>query len=162
MKVFVSHKNEDSDKAAVVASTLRRAGHEVYLDIVDTNILKNGDDLGDYLRQKLSECDSLIAVISAATKSSWWVPWEIGVATEKSYPLSTYLSDASDPPDYLKKWPLLRTIAHLEQFAALAKELQGKLERSVRLAEAKSMSDARQLKTPDFHRELKRAIGQST
>ncbi len=161
MKVFVSHKKEDSEKAATVAATLKRAGHDVYLDLIDNNLFKNGDDLGDYLRARLSECDSLIAVISAATKGSWWVPWEIGVATEKSYPLSTFLSDATEPPDYLKKWPVLRTLAHLEQFAALAKELQGKIERSVRLSETKSMTDARHLKTPDFHRELKRAIGQS-
>ena len=158
MKVFVSHKLEDTAKAAVVKQTLEKNGHTAYLDVIDAKLGKSGDDLGDYLRARMAECDSLIAVVSTATKGSWWVPWEIGVATEKNFPLSTYLSDNTEPPDYLKKWPILRTIAHLDAFAAKVKEIQGSI---VRLSQTKSASEARSTSVATFHTELKKAIGQS-
>jgi len=164
MRIFVSHQKKDEVEAARVASTLRTNGHEVYLDIIDTNLGKNGDDLGDYIRAQMSKCDSLIAVISISTKESSWVPWEIGVATEKNFPLSTYLTDNSTPPEFLKKWPVLKSIANLNEFAKWIQEFQTNRRRLERTRIALSDSAkfaAEKSDVAEFHKNLKRAIYQS-
>ena len=107
MKVFVSHKKEDKEIAGVVAARLEKNGAQVYLDVFDPDTYSAGDDLADYLRAKLDLCTDLMAVVSGKTKESWWVPWEIGVATEKEYPLSTFAGENCEIPAYLKKWPYL-------------------------------------------------------
>jgi hypothetical protein len=157
MKIFLSHKQDDSNLATLIARQLRTHHHEVYLDVVDTNFAKDGDDLGEYIRGKLGECDSLLAVISAATSTSWWVPWEIGVATEKNHPLSTYLGDSSAPPEYLRKWPVLRTLRDLDRFALLLPTVTDKIRR-FQVTESKSATEARRLAVSEFHRQLKQNI----
>src|SRR5690348_6961905 len=104
MKVFVSHKREDEQLAKAVAERLRLNRAEVYLDVLDPDRFAAGDDLADYIRDKLNDCSDLMAVVSTKTKESWWVPWEIGVATEKEYPLSTFAGENFDLPVFLKKW----------------------------------------------------------
>lgn len=158
MKVFISHKKEDDLHARFVANRLRVYGHSYYLDVIDDSLGKNGDDLADHIREKMTGCDSLIAVVSAATISSWWVPWEIGLATEKDYPLSTYLTDHSHPPEYLRKWPVLRSGQDLDQFASRIKTFEQLVNTR---AMHKSLGAARRETAREFHNELKRAIGQS-
>lgn len=159
MNVFVSHKNSDSARAAEVAKALKEAGHTVYLDVIDDGRLRNGRELSDYLRECLTKCDSLIAVISNATQSSWWVPWEIGVATEKDYPLSSYVTDGTSPPEYLRKWPVLRSLSDVAQFAILVKGVETRA-RNLRLSESKSLSDSKKIAASEFHAQLKSRLGQ--
>ncbi|MDR9507731.1 hypothetical protein RI662_26405, partial [Brevibacillus agri] len=54
---------------------------------------------------------------------SWWVPFEIGLATEKEYPISSYVSywDKKQIPDYLWKWPVLETDTDLNNYINLLK-----------------------------------------
>lgn len=159
MIIFVSHKNSDSAKAAEVAKTLRDGGHQVYLDLIDDGLKHGTQDLADYLRGRLGQCNSLIAVISSATQSSWWVPWEIGVATERDYPLSSYLTDSATPPEYLKKWPILRSLSDLLQFFALVKSVETR-EKSLRLSESRSIADSKRIAAAEFHASLKSKLGQ--
>lgn len=168
MKVFISHKKEDEAAASQVYGALVQKGHSAYLDVVDTNIGKNGDDLAQYIRQKLGECDSLIAVISDKTKDSWWVPWEIGVATEKEYPLSTYLAGTASPPDYLKKWPILRSLSHLAEFASKLNLIQQNVEAEIRRRETATFTrlsqsareEIKRTSVASFHQAVKKAINQ--
>ena len=159
MIIFVSHKNSDSAKAAEVAKTLRDSGHQVYLDLIDDGLKHGNQDLADHLRSRLAQCNSLIAVISSATQSSWWVPWEIGVATEKDYPLSSYLTDSTSPPEYLKKWPVLKSLGDLLQFSTLVKSVENR-ERTLRQSEYKSAADSKRIAASEFHTTLKSKLGQ--
>lgn len=96
-KTFISHKREDAVGATMLKMTLEAKGIETYVDIFDSDSC-GGPELGDRLHKKLGECSGLVAVISAATSGSWWVPWEIGslqsgaclwqrtVATDQAYP----------------------------------------------------------------------------
>ena len=169
MKVFISHKKEDETTATDVFKTLVARGHTPYLDVIDGNLAKSGDDLAHYIRMRLGECDSLIAVISEKTKDSWWVPWEIGVATEKDYPLSTYLTGYASPPEYLKKWPVLRTLTHLAEFASKLSTLQREIETEIKRKEAATFTrlsqaardDVERSEVAKFHQAVKNAIGQS-
>ncbi|MCA9125067.1 MAG: toll/interleukin-1 receptor domain-containing protein [Planctomycetaceae bacterium] len=158
MRVFISHKNEDSETAGRIAYRLRTVHLvECYLDVFDPHASKTGDDLGDYLRNVLQQCTELMAVVSEATKESWWVPWEIGVAQEKQQPITTFAGGQCALPTYLKKWPYLKTVNELDTYIRVAKETRRVVdrERYSRTASALQASYTR-----SFHFNLKRALGQ--
>jgi hypothetical protein len=118
IKVFLSHQKSDAVLAAQIADHLRAYhGIDSYLDVIDIHISKNGQDLSDHIRYEMSKCTQLLAVISYETRNSQWVPWEIGVAAEKEFPLATFVKMQSSPPEFLKKWPVLETMAHLDAYA---------------------------------------------
>ena len=50
-----------------------------------------GPELVDYINFVIGCCNSLIAVVSHKTVSSWWVPLEIGIAITKGLRLGTFL-----------------------------------------------------------------------
>ncbi len=158
MKIFISHKRDDSGAAEAIARRLR-GWHSIesYLDVIDTHLAKAGEDLGKYLRQELGKCSHLLAVVSTATKGSWWVPWEIGVASEKDYPLATYAHGPCELPDYLRKWPYLKSDSDLDKYAEAAKASSRKLEEA---RAYKVMAEARRDATSTFYRQLRAALNQ--
>lgn len=157
MKVFISHQQADSAVAGLIATRLRLM-HEIdsYLDLIDTNIAKTGDQLGDYLRDQMGKCDQLMAVVSSSTKESWWVPWEIGIATEKDYPLATFAGDSTRLPEYLRKWPYLTSMNHVDEYARVSKRARDARLRKSYLSE----SQAKKVSTSEFFRDLRAALGQ--
>ena len=157
VKVFISHKLEDAGLAKLISDRLQNI-HSIgtYLDLLDPTIGRNGEELAQYVRKKLASCTQLLAVISPLTKDSWWVPWEIGVASEKDYPLATYGGTAT-LPDFLKRWPVLRNEQHLDAYARASK---GADSNRVLLERTVTASAARKSTTQDFYRSLRNQIGQ--
>lgn len=86
-------------------SVLERGGLSVYLDVIDTQLGKSGPDLADYIRSQLDKCTQLLPLISPQTQASWWVPWEIGAATEKEGFLASFVSGATIP-DFCSSGPI--------------------------------------------------------
>jgi hypothetical protein len=157
-KVFISHKNEDSAGATALCNRLKANGVDSYVDVLDPDA-KDGPDLADYLREKLKICHGLVAVVTAKTNSSWWVPWEIGVASERDMPLATFSYDQSDIPSYLKKWPYLTRLEHIDQYAKIASSQI--LTRTRVLKESnQSTASAEYISGSTFNRALKKALGQ--
>lgn len=156
IKVFISHKQIDAAQAKAIADRLR-ISHQIesYLDVIDPIIGKTGEALAEYVRAQLGNCTQLLAVVSPATKDSWWVPWEIGVATEKDYPLATYGGSAT-LPEFLQKWPVLKNTSHLDLYAQASKaaerEYQGK--------RVLNESVAHRSATKEFYRTLRSGLGQ--
>jgi hypothetical protein len=161
VKVFVSHKREDSHQAVALGERLRLNGLDFYLDVVDSVEVKDGPEMSDYIRVQMSECTQIIAIISPATQNSWWVPWEIGVATEKNFPIASYASqNISNPPTYLTKWPRLRTASDIDLYARESKALESK-RRIARLTESLDTVMKREPnEVAEFHRSLKKSLGQ--
>jgi TIR domain len=158
MKIFLSHQKQDSEVASRIASRLR-IWHSIdcYLDVIDPLASQTGDLLGEYIRAQLSTCSQLMAVVSEYTKTSWWVPWEIGIATEKDYPISTYAAGNCELPIYLKKWPYLKSDADLDTYAKISKDRErDAIVKQAYLKEA----EVRARTTREFHQSLKRALGQ--
>lgn len=157
IKVFISHQKKDSVRASRIASRLWDL-HQIdtYLDVIDPTIAKSGEALADYVHWKLGECTQLLAVVSEATKSSWWVPWEIGVATEKDFPLATYGGD-TPLPEYLRKWPVLKTDAHLDAYAEASKAALKLYNRRLLLVEA---TVAQHSATQEFYQVLRSSLNQ--
>ena len=108
MKIFISHKKEDEYTAFGIQQVLENMGIEAYLDILDDTISDNGEKLTKHIRKKLRECSDVIVVLSDNTKRSWWVPFEIGMATEKDMPIANYLTSYEKLPEYLEYWPRLK------------------------------------------------------
>lgn len=160
MIVFLSHQKQDTAHAGLVCMHLKQK-HDVrcYLDVLDPYLDKDGDDLAQHLHDRLSQCDQLMAVVSSNTKQSWWVPWEIGIATEKVYPITTYAAGLCELPDYLKKWPYLRTLNDLDIYVNQARRLDllvKSKETYGRAIDRKERSDMVAL----FHKGLKGRLGQ--
>ena len=102
MKVFISHKQEDSLYAKLVKRQLDLLNVDSYLDVLDTSINGGGEALTDHIKDQLNSCTDIIVVMSEATKYSWWVPFEIGMAAQIDMPTATYLtSSISDVATYV-------------------------------------------------------------
>ena len=104
---FISHQNSDRATAERIAITLSNQGYPCYVDTLDPDVDGDSPQLESYLRQVIGRCRGLMAIVSRATKASWWVPLEIGVALEKEKHIATYLLTSEDLPSYLWQWPML-------------------------------------------------------
>jgi hypothetical protein len=155
-KVFISHKDTDSTLAAKVASRVQRNGVQTYLDVIDDALAKDGPDLADLLLQRMASCDQLIAVVSTATKDSWWVPWEIGVGSEKGFRMASYSESYVSLPSYLEKWPALHTDADIDLFCKVSQRVDAEIERRTRamLSEDNRMR-VRKSEALNFHKALR-------
>jgi len=157
-RVFLSHKSEDNDLAAQVAARIRTNGLQVYLDSIDHHLKSNGPDLAEYIQARLSECTQLLAIVSHHTRSSWWVPWEIGVATEKRRFLASFVSSNANIPEYLLKWPYLRTLQDVDKYCATSKDSERQLNESARRGSPYVHAQSTAFKK--FHSNLKHRLHQ--
>lgn len=155
MPVFISHRTQDDAKATVIALRLERLGVPTYQDHFDPT-LDRTHRITAKLVAAIRRCTHLMALVTEATRESWWVPFEVGVAREAPRRISTYQASVSSLPEYLCEWPILRSEADLSVFALTyhrdeaAEPIGGKL-----------AAIHRTIQTPDdFHRELKASLGQ--
>lgn len=159
MKIFLSHQRTDSSIALQIQRHLKsNHGIDCYLDIVD-NQFDNGEDIAEHVRKELNNCTQLLAVVSDTTKKSWWVPWEIGVATEKDFPLATF-GGGIELPEYLKKWPYLRNISDLDKYAEASKDASKRLVTATLESASSGTTVFRGDATKYFYKTLRAKLGQ--
>ena len=159
MKIFISHKKEDEYTAFGIQQVLENMGIEAYLDILDDTISDNGEKLTKHIRKKLRECSDVIVVLSDNTKRSWWVPFEIGMATEKDMPIANYLTSYEKLPEYLEYWPRLKNQQDVKMYV----EVRNKVARQVVLDKQLNHSyydraDSNISETQKFYEELKKSL----
>lgn len=153
MPVFLSHKREDKDKTIEIASYLKGKGVICYVDAFDPT-LQTTDDITATLMDRVRRCTHLMAVVSDYTQKSWWVPFEIGVASDSDKRISSFQLTTVQLPDFLRKWPVLDSREDLDRFVEYYKQDQ-----LVSLSESKTYH--RPIGSADqFHRELKASLGQ--
>lgn len=158
IKVFLSHKNEDVQLATMIAARLQTHHQiDVYLDAIDRNLERTGPDLADYIRSEMERCTQLLAVVSSKTSESQWVPWEIGVATEKERPLASFVNQPAIIPEFLRKWPYLQSMQDVDYYAMVSKSTQLVRQETLRKS---SEPIARRTAFRDFHTSLKVRLGQ--
>jgi hypothetical protein len=122
IKVFLSYQYSDVSSAAYVARRLKIYNDiDSYLDIIDPYIGRPDEDPAAHIQAQMEKYIQQSAAIFDAAKASQWVPWEIRVETENDYPLATYAAGNTLPPEFLRKWPYLRTGSHLDQHAIASK-----------------------------------------
>jgi len=161
MPVFISHRTVDNAIAQQVATRLAHFhGIKCYLDDIDQP-LKNASQqvITRILVEMVNKCTNLLAVITANTEGSWWVPFEIGVAKQAPRVICSMTNQLDSAlPGYLMEWPRLRGEKSIDEFAKLYK-LQQKL--LIENVLEKRASASSQFGTVDnFHKSLKAALGQ--
>jgi len=100
MPVFISYQRADEARALVIKTKLDANRVPSYLDVLDPSQVES---VTQKILKALHDCSHMIAIISVNTAKSWWVPFEIGVATERDARISTFRRDTVDLPDYLRK-----------------------------------------------------------
>lgn len=108
ISIFISHKKEDGETAALIAKELNRINVHCYLDLLDTQMTQNGKALTDHIKNNLNKCTDIIVVMSEITKLSQWVPFEVGMSAQKDMPTATFLQANVSLPEYLEYWPRLK------------------------------------------------------
>ena len=156
MTVFISYQRVDESKARSIGEKLNAFGVSTYIDVMDTYLLST-EDVTNLILRRLHTCTHLMAVVSSHTVASWWVPFEIGVATEGDRRITSYRRDTVTLPDFLKIWPVLDYDHQLERFAQRYFQDSAHTETSYRFAGTfqKSLHRAAQ-----FHDALKGDLGQ--
>ena len=108
MKIFISHKQEDSDTANRLAGELRLLGIPYYLDILDSTVTTSGRALTEHIKRNLNDCTDIIVIMSEATRLSQWVPFEVGMSAQNDMPTATFLKSSVSIPEFLEYWPRLK------------------------------------------------------
>ena len=160
-KIFISHKHDDADMAERVYSCIKKQpGYDAYMVAVDDKEFKEDRELATKLRDEISKCQRIIAVISDHTKLSWWVPWEIGVGYGKNYNMASYIEDHRDSldlPSYIEDWPILNDLEGVRKYCELsANSSAGSSQRSVLMeARGDTTSQPGLISSDEFHKQLK-------
>jgi len=159
IKVFISHKNTDTSLANRVSSRVRHNGLETYLDTIDDALLKDGPELAELLLARMGECHQLIAVVSTETKDSWWVPWEIGVGSEKGFRMASYSESYVSLPTYLRKWPDLHSDRHIDLYCEYSKRTEREVFRKMQgYLRDDQKSRVQRSEAREFHKQLKAVL----
>ena len=109
MKVFISHKNEDMELADECANISKEKGFDIYLDKYDPYI-NESQDRAKRIESKIESSTDLLVIITENTKSSWWVPFEIGLSTANDIRIvSLVCKNAPELPSFIRKWPIIDT-----------------------------------------------------
>lgn len=156
MKIFISHKQEDSLYAQFVKRQLDLLKVDSYLDVLDTSISGGGELLTDHIKNQLNSCTDIIVVMSEATKYSWWVPFEIGMAAQTDMPTATYLTSDVSLPSYLAYWPRLKSISDVATYVSVRKEVADRIQK--RYPYSYLQSACRPIETAAFYDEIKRKL----
>ncbi len=159
MTVFISYQRIDEEKARSISAQLSAYGVKTYLDVMDP-LLRSEEFVTGRILLALEASTHLIAVVSQTTRSSWWVPFEIGVATHGARRITSYRRDTTELPEFLKIWPFLQMDQQLRDYARRYFEDSSNNERNYTQFYTESVHKS--ITTPaSFHAALKRDFGQS-
>lgn len=158
MPVFLSHKREDKPKAIRIGDYLKSRGVTCYIDMLDPE-LSSTNDITNVIKKRVKQCTHLMAVVSDNTQKSWWVSFEIGVASELERRITSFDTEETKLPEFLEKWPVLKSDKHLDLFVTAYKK-----DVSISLEESAGVFDhvRGSIKTDQqFHDNLKNSITMS-
>lgn len=155
MKVFISHKNEDSVQALLLKRSFENNGASAYLDVLDDSLTGGGKALTDHIKSQLNSCTDIIVLMSDATKYSWWVPFEIGMSAQVDMPTASFLKSDVILPSYLSYWPRLKTVNDVTTYVSVRRKVERKMQENYSGFE---LSSRRKIETPIFYENLKREL----
>lgn len=155
MKVFISHKNEDSVQALALQVAFARNGIDTYLDVLDSSISSGGKTLTDHIKANLNTCTDIVVVMSDNTRYSWWVPFEIGMSAQVNMPTASFLKADVSLPSYLSYWSRLKTVADVDKYVAVRKRIEQQI---LQRYGHYTLSGRRAIETPEFYAALKNEL----
>lgn len=120
--VFVSHTTNDDDLADTVATCIRSCDLTAWVDSDYLASHEDGPGMASRIKQVIGRSYCLLAIVTSATTSSWWVPFEIGVASERDKYLSTYGNPRLTLPSFLSVWPRVKDDTELRSWCSAIKQ----------------------------------------
>ena len=124
--VFVSHTTNDDALAEVVAKCIRSCGLTAWVDSDDLAAKHDGPGMASKIQGVIWRSYCLLAVVTNATSASWWVPFEIGVASDSKRYLSTYGDPRVALPSFLAAWPHVKDQVGLRSWCEEVKQKKAK------------------------------------
>jgi hypothetical protein len=155
MPVFISHKQEDVLAAKKINEFLNARGIKTYLDVLDP-ATRTASDITELVLSRLNVCTHLMAVLSIKSKDSWWIPFEVGAASNAHHRISTYKIEYVTEPEFLTKWPIMSTSNHLNRFIDLYNKDSAVINESLRKSNTASV--LKHDESMRFHDTLKQYI----
>ena len=119
--VFVSHRSEDDEVAKEVAKCVRSYGLTAWVDSDHLDASDDGPQMASKIKRVIERSYCLMAVVTGATKSSWWVPFEIGIASDMDRFLSSYGDPIVELPSFLAAWPRVKNHTELHDWCDYVK-----------------------------------------
>jgi hypothetical protein len=104
--VFLAHSSSDKEDALPKAiGLLMKHGAKVYIDKADKELpQKTSAETGVKLKERIAQCPKFIVLVTANSKNSRWIPWELGIADEKKKMANVaILPDVGNQPNV--DWP---------------------------------------------------------
>lgn len=81
--IFLSHSSKDSELLPGVITILENHGGYVYIDKKDPRLPYTvTPETANILRDTIRQCRKMVVLVSSNTKSSRWIPWELGLGDE--------------------------------------------------------------------------------
>lgn len=159
IKVFISHKKEDSCIANRIANELNAMEIPYYLDLLDFTVTRNGKELTDHIKRNLNNCTDIIVIMSDATRYSQWVPFEVGMSAQNDMPTATFLQENVSLPEFLDYWPRLKQSSDIRKYIAVRKSVQKEFSPRANFYKAESyMAESQRSQTERFYDVLKRQL----
>ena len=124
--VFVSHTTNDDSLAEEVAECIRSFELTAWVDSDFMAPKDDGPRMASKIKRVIGRSFCLLAVVTSATSKSWWVPFEIGVASDKNRFLSTYGDPSVTLPSFLAAWPRVRNHTELHSWCEDIKQKKDK------------------------------------
>ena len=122
-KIFISHQQDDKDKAEEIAKYLKSNGIDVYFDEFDhdlqiATILNKPEKVVEAIKKGIKNSTHMVCIVSPSTIKSYWVPFEIGYGYDITVLITLTLKGIidSDLPDYMKIAPIIRKAQDLNRF----------------------------------------------
>ncbi|MFZ3445639.1 toll/interleukin-1 receptor domain-containing protein [Vibrio harveyi] len=107
--IFLSHISIDKKAVQDIADyIMEKADIDVYLDIHDEELQEavgkgNAEQITALIERGIDKSTHTMCLISQKTKSSWWVPYELGYAKRSGKKISSLkLKGDVELPDFLK------------------------------------------------------------
>lgn len=104
--VFLSHSSSDKNTSLPKAiGLLVQHGAKVYIDKADKELpQKTSAETGAKLKERIAQCPKFVVLVTANSKDSRWIPWELGIADEKKKLRNVaILPDVENQPEV--DWP---------------------------------------------------------
>jgi hypothetical protein len=128
-RVFISHRRTDKPLAEAVAAVLGAQGVHYWFDKDDEDT-QRAVDLGmagdqalvHSIERGIKHCSQMLGLLSAATRGSWWVPYEIGFSRSQqahtSYLVLESIRRMDDLPEYARLAANYWSVDELVRWAA--------------------------------------------
>lgn len=111
---FISYSRDDKSFAQQIAATLDRCDTQYFLDTAD---VAWGDPVLSSVKHGLTECSSVIVIVSPASLSSQWVPYEVGFSSALGKKILPFLTRSNlEMPAFLRSLHYKTELSEVEEY----------------------------------------------